>query len=101
MPITFKTKSYADITMLNDVGEKMLKMMDFGNTVPGAIVAEDIGQALSNLQACIDIENTQTDSNDLEDDDEKEPAIALETRAIPLLELLQSANANGHAVSWR
>lgn len=102
MPITFKTKSYADITMLNEVGEKMLKMMDFGNAVPGAIVARDIERALSNLQTCLDIENTLIDKDDSEDsEDEEEPRVALGTRAIPLLKLLESAKANDHDVSWR
>lgn len=99
MPITFKTKSYTDITMLTDVGQKMLTMMHFGNIVPGAIFKEDVGQALSNLQACIDIENTQIDSNVSEDENER--VITLSTRALPLLKLLQSAYEDGHDVSWR
>ena len=99
MPITFKTKSYADITMLNDVGKKMLNMMNFGNAIPGAIAAEDIGTALSNLQVGIDKQNSEVDSHASED--ENEPTIALRTRAVPLLELLQSANADGDSISWR
>ena len=49
MLITFKTKSYANIMMFGDVGLKMLKMMDFGVSVPGAIIAEDVPRALRNL----------------------------------------------------
>ena len=85
--------------MLNEVADRMLKMMDFGAAVPGAIVAKDIGLALTNLQANIEIESAQIDSNDSED--ENEPAVALGIRAIPLLKLLESAKANEDNVSWR
>ena len=37
MLVTFKTRAYANITMLGDVGLKMLEMMAYGNSVPGAI----------------------------------------------------------------
>ena len=99
MPVTFSTKSYADITMLNEVAESMLSMMNYGNTVPGAIIAEDVEKALLNLQACIDKEIPVIEPAVI--DDEKEPAITMGTRAVPLLELLQSALTDGHNVSWR
>ena len=53
MLITFKTKSYANIVMFGDVGTKMLEMMDFGVSVPGAIVAEDVPRALNNLKQAL------------------------------------------------
>lgn len=42
MLITFKTKAYANITMFGDVGRRMLEMMDFGTSLPGAIREEDV-----------------------------------------------------------
>lgn len=99
MPITFTTKSYADITMLNDVGEEMLKMMGFGKVKPGAIVAKDIPQALANLQNKLANENDQKEQDTA--DDEDQPSVALSTRAMPLLELLKSASDNDNDISWR
>lgn len=99
MPITFTTKSYADITMLNDIGEEMLKMMDFGSKLPGAIISKDIPQALTNLQQNLMNENNQEEQ--VENEDEEQPSVTLSTRAIPLLELLKSANDNDDSVSWR
>jgi hypothetical protein len=99
MPITFTTKSYADITMLNDVGEVMLEMMSFGNLIPGAIVAKDVHQALTNLQKNLVDEYDEIDQDKEEDEDQ--PSIALSTRAMPLIELLKSANDNDNDVSWR
>ena len=50
MLVTFKTKSYANIVMFGDVGTKMLELMNYGTSIPGAITAEDVSHALSNLQ---------------------------------------------------
>ena len=98
MLITFKTKSYANITMFGEVGLKMLEMMDYGTSVPGAIVAEDVPQALSNLQnrleSLVEVVEPAGEAS------EGEPAVSLHTRAVPLIELLQSAVADENIVRW-
>jgi Sec-independent protein translocase protein TatA len=107
MPITFTTKSYADITMLNDTGEVMLELMDFGSLMPGAIAANDVPQALSNLQKNLadksDQKDQEYDENEDEDEDEDDQTspVSMTTRAMPLLELLKSAANNDNNVSWR
>lgn len=85
--------------MLNDVGEAMLEMIDFGNLIPSAIAAKDVHQALTNLQKNLVDESDQKGLNKEEDGDQ--PSVALSTRAMPLLELLKSANDNDNDVSWR
>ena len=67
MPITFTTKSYSDITMLNDTGEVMLELMDFGSLIPGAIAANDVPQALNNLQKNLADKSEQKDQEEGED----------------------------------
>ena len=98
MLITFKTKSYANIMMFGDVGLKMLEMMDFGVSVPGAIIAEDVPRALRNLQdrleSLVEVVEPAGEAN------EGEPAVSLHTRAVPLVELLQSAVADENIVRW-
>ena len=98
MLITFKTKSYANITMFGDVATKLLKMMNFGDSVPGAITAEDVPQALSNLQQALNtvIEIVEP-AGDADDD---QPAVSLHTRAVPLIELLKSAIDAENHVRW-
>ncbi|MFA9419963.1 MAG: DUF1840 domain-containing protein [Gammaproteobacteria bacterium] len=98
MLITFKTKSYANIMMFGDVGLKMLEMMDYGVSVPGAIIAEDVPRALSNLQNRL--ESLVEVVEPAGEADEGEPAVSLHTRALPLIELLQSAVANENIVRW-
>ena len=98
MLITFKTKSYANITMFGEVGLKMLEMMDYGVSVPGAILAEDVPLALSNLQNRLDsVAEVVEPAGEAGDD---QPAVSLHARAVPLLELLQAAVADENIVSW-
>ena len=98
MLITFKTKSYANITMFGEIGLKLLDMMDFGVSVPGAIFAEDVPRALSNLQNRLDSVAVVVEPAGEAGDDQ--PAVSLHTRAVPLIELLQAAIADENIVSW-
>lgn len=98
MLITFKTKSYANITMFGDVATKLLKMMDFGVSVPGAILTEDVSQALGNLKQGLESEMEVVEPAG--DADEGQPAVSLHTRAVPLIELLQSAIDDQNLVRW-
>jgi hypothetical protein len=100
MPITFTTKSYANITMLNDTGGVMLELMGFGRLTPGAIAAIDVPQALKNLQKNLANKNEQIDQEQEDEDEDQQSPIALTTRAMPLLELLKSAAENENIVSW-
>ncbi len=98
MLITFKTKSYANIMMFGEVALELLKMMDYGVSVPGGIIAEDVPQALSNLQRQLEsVIDVVEPAGDAEDD---QPAVSLHTRALPLIELLQSAVADQNNVRW-
>ena len=98
MLITFKNSAYANITMFGDVGLKMLGMMNFGKTVPGAITAEDVPQALINLQQGLAKIPQQPEAAGAEDDDL--PSTSLHTRAVPLLELLKAATVDHSLVHW-
>ena len=98
MLITFKTKAYANITMFGDVGRKMLEMMAFGSSVPGAIDTEDVPAALVNLQTALEKMPQQVEpAGDAGDD---QPAVSLHTRAVPLLALLRAAIDEETYVRW-
>lgn len=98
MLLTFKTSAYANITMLGEVGRKMLEMMAFGNSVPGAIVAGDVPAALGNLKQALD--NLPPQEESAGEVDEDQPAVSVHTRAIPLVELLQAAADDETHVRW-
>ncbi len=98
MLLTFKTSSYANITMLGEVGRKMLDMMAYGSSVPGAIVASDVPTALDNLRKALD--NLPSQEESAGEVDEDQPAVSMHTRAIPLVELLQAAAADETHIRW-
>ena len=98
MLVTFKTKSYANITMFGVIGTKMLEMMNFGTAVPGAIAAADVAQALSNLQT--KLETLSEVVEPVEAGENAEVKVSLQTRAVPLLALLESAVADENHVMW-
>ncbi len=98
MLVTFKTKSYANIVMFGEVGLTMLEMMDYGTSIPGAIVPEDVSHALNNLQR--ELESVNQTNEPAGDSDDEQPAVGLHTRALPLIELLQSAIDGQNHVRW-
>jgi hypothetical protein len=108
MLITFRCKSYANVTMFGDIGLQMIKMMGHSGVVPGAILASDLPEALSKLMSSIAAENTavQKDTSatqEIEDDEEEavsEQAVSLNRRAFPLIELLRSAIDAQCDVMW-
>lgn len=99
MLVTFQTKSYANITMFGDVAVSLLKLMGHSGTVPGAIQASDIPLALERLKAAMAEGEAATESDETADE-EDEDAVSLTHRALPLIELLESAAAAGCDVMW-
>lgn len=101
MLVTFTTKAYADITMFGDVALSMLKMMGHSETVPGAILAEDVPAALDRLKRAIAAAPARNESGKAQDDDSDEPPVSLAHRALPLIELLIAAAQQKADVMWK
>jgi len=98
MLVTFTTKAYADITMFGDVAIAMLKMMGHSGTVPSAIRAEDVPEALRQLKAAVAAGKAPPPHVDKDAD---EPPVSTEHRAMPLIELLTAAAKDGCGVMWK
>lgn len=102
MLVTFKTKSYPNIIMFGDVAKDLLKMMGHSGTIPGAMLAGDIPAALKKLRAGVhaagDDSLGRTDYD--QDDDGSSQVVSLANRALPLIELLQSAQREHNDVLW-
>ena len=108
MLVTFSTDAYANIMLFGDVAQQLLKMMGHSGSVPGAIVAEDVGNALGHLRSAI--ENAPEEgyaSSDEKDDDpqatavRQATAVSLKKRALPLIELLDAADRKKCDVMWK
>ncbi|SEG88667.1 DUF1840 domain-containing protein [Marinobacterium lutimaris] len=99
MLVTFTTEASADITMFGDVALTLLKMMGHSDTVPGAILAADVPEALQKLTLAVEAEDTSQPIE--EDDDWNAPPVSLSNRALPLIELLTAASKAGANVMWK
>ncbi len=98
MLVTFTTDAYADITLFGDVALAMLKMMGHSATVPGAILAEDVPAALSQLTASIEADKS---TPPVEDKDADEPVVSKAHRALPLIGLFAAAAKAESNVMWK
>ena len=101
MLITFHSKAYADITLFGDVAVRLLSMMGHSGTVPGALRAEDVPQALEALQrqlaTAAAASGAGARANDRPDDD---PPVSIAHRGLPLVKLLQAAARENEPVIW-
>ena len=102
MLVTFTSKAYADITMFGNVAVSLLKLMGHSGTVPGALVAAEVPQALERLRAGIATHgDTPAPAGDEDSDrEEDEPVIRLSQRALPLIDLLEAAATEQCDVMW-
>jgi len=99
--VTFKSTAYADITMFGDAAADLLKLMGHSGTVPGAIMGADVAGALEKLKKNLAARPEEAaDNTQSADDDDQSNRVALATRAVPLIELLEAAAASGANVQW-
>jgi hypothetical protein len=99
MLVTFSCPAYANITMFGDVAVRLLRLMGYSGTVPGALLAEDVEAALQRLEAGVAASEEEVPSRAAEED-EGEPRVSLRTRALPLIELLRAAAKEKVDVMW-
>ncbi len=100
MIVTFSTARYSDIMLFGDIAKQMLHLMGHSGTIPGAILAADVPAALQRLQQGITGAPSPAPTAD-DAETEQAPHIDLKTRALPLVELLQSAISNNSDVMWK
>lgn len=108
MLVTFHCKVSGNIIMFGDVAKQMLRLMGFCENIPGAIDAENVPQALVNLQQAVnrvrEIEQNAGDDPAMNiddcDDQDVEPMIGLYNRAIPLIEMLKEAEKEECYIMW-
>lgn len=102
MLVTFKTAAYADITMFGNVAVALLKLMGHSGSVPGALLAADVPEALERLQAAVGASpHVALDPENVRDrDDDETVHVSLAHRALPLIELLAAAAKARENVMW-
>lgn len=102
MLVKFETNAYATITMFEDVAINLLKLMGQSGHIPGAIRPDDIPAALKSLRNGISATQASSAQETMPtSSDGEEPAIGLDTRAVPLIELLEAAAKEEQPVTWQ
>ena len=101
MLITFKSRAHADVTMFGDVALELIRLMGRRDTVPSAMYPEDIPDALGKLRSGLVLQEAAESvvvTNDVDEDEEEQ--IGIQTRAIPLIELMVAAKKEQVPVMW-
>lgn len=98
MIVTFHSKDYYPITMFGEAALQLIEKMGCTPKVPGAIYAEDVPQALWQLQQ--NLEELPQDVTLSVAVESAEAPVSLHTRAVPLLEMLRGAAKKQHNISW-
>jgi hypothetical protein len=104
MLIRFSSVKTESITMFGNVAVQLIKMLGASGAVPGGLSAADIPVALQRLReqlqmqpaAIVEASDAVSDKNEKE----RDPPVALATRAGPLISLLERASAASVPVMW-
>lgn len=101
MLVTFSCDAHENITMFGEVAIGLLKLMGHSGTVPSALLAQEVPEALDRLQNAIESVKKNPPPKPTKNDEDEEPPISLAHRAIPLIELLQDAVRKKCNVMWK
>lgn len=105
MIVKFSTRAGA-LTMHGDAAVALLRAMGHSGTVPGAILAAELPGALASLRRALEAQaETATvvpDSSDDADDrdEDRQPPVTLAMRAVPLIDMIETAIARGSDLMW-
>jgi hypothetical protein len=101
MLVTFES-DVGRVTLFGDVAVQLIRMMGRTGTVPSALLAAEIPEALAKLQQALETAgDTPTEpASGEEEDAEAKAAVSLRHRAVPLIKLLEDAMKQGSDVMW-
>lgn len=107
MIVEFTTR-FGHLTLLGETAVTLLRLAGHSGTVPGAILAADLPAALRSLQRGLVAAGDEPsppvapqDDADADDDSrEREPVVTLRTRAVPLIDMVETAIARGSDLMW-
>jgi len=104
MIVRFSTRAGA-LTMHGDAAVALLKAMGHSGTVPGAILAADLPAALASLRQALATQaaappQRPAEEGDDEEQQEREPPVSLRMRAVPLLDMIETAIARDSDLMW-
>jgi len=109
MLVRFHSKTSAGILIFGDIAVALLRLMGMSGSVPGAVLARDIPEALDRLRQAVEssegdriLQPARPKKHDEDDeaDSPDVPRVKLRTRAYPLIQMLEAAAAGECDVIW-
>lgn len=100
MLIRFQSDIAGRFIMMGDVALPLLRMMGMSGNEQGAVSGPDLLTALATLEEALRLVPGPRTAG-MQEEDEREPPIALQRRALPLLEMLRRAAAGDGYVMWQ
>ena len=105
MIVKFSTRAGA-LTMHGDAAVALLRAMGHSGTVPGAILAAELPGALASLRRSLEmqtepmpvVDDSPAEADD--DDEDRQPPVTLAMRAVPLIDMIETAIARGSDLMW-
>jgi hypothetical protein len=97
MLVQFDSKA-GRIVMFGGVATELLHRMGHSGTIPSALLAEDVPEALARLRSAVSEADTAAPGDAAPPEDEH--PVSLRQRALPLIELLERAAERGCDVVW-
>jgi hypothetical protein len=107
MLVKFATR-YGQIVLLGESATTLLRLGGHSGSVPGAVLSADLGEFLRRLRQGLDAQgdspspaiavDAQPDAD--EDDSVEVMPVTLRTRAVPFLDLVETAIARGSDLMW-
>lgn len=104
----FKSRATGTVVMTGPVAEQVLAVVGKAPGPQGIFTVEQMGPAIAALQAAVERERTERESDprdadrhrDDEDEADRTPSISLAQRAWPLMDMLRAARAADQVVTW-
>ena len=97
MPVIFSTPTSHRVFMFDKDAKIMLEAMRTSGTIPGALYPEALADALKGIQERIQKDTSPED----EKSTEETQAVGIQTKALPLIELIQSAIVENEKLLWK
>ena len=106
----FKSRSTADLILLEPQGRRLLQIIGKEPAASGIVTAAQIPVAISALEAAVAAEEQriaqaraarEAEGLSADDDEDAQPGtVRLRQRAAPFIEMLRRSAAEGHDVVW-
>ena len=101
MLVKLTSNAGPSVSMFESDAKWMLRNMNQSGTIPSAIRAEDVRTALNHLQDAVNKKYAEDESVEIDTaDSDENVAVSINTRAYPLVQLLQAADEKQGYIMW-